>query len=265
MKRVNDLTGKKFGRLVAVERDRSKIESYWLCNCECGTKNKSISTYRLIHGKVKSCGCIREEKYNLVGKVFGRLTVVAKSDKRSKNGDVLWECECECGKKQIYHTRNNLMRGKPYRIVSCGCYRREGLGVVNRDENREDHIIKSLYCKLKIRNKKMGFSNDDIIDKDYFCELIKQPCYYCGLVNGNITYDSENSVWAGNNKKVKKRVSNVVLKHNGIDRVDNSKGYTKTNCVPCCKFCNMAKSNMSIVEFLEWVSRVYNYYVLKHM
>jgi hypothetical protein len=30
----------------------------------------------------------------------------------------------------------------------------------------------------------------------------------------------------------------------GIDRVDNNKGYTVDNCVPCCTLCNRAKSYM---------------------
>lgn len=44
---------------------------------------------------------------------------------------------------------------------------------------------------------------------------------------------------------------------NGIDRVDNSIGYTQENCVPCCAQCNRAKSNLSKDVFLAWVTRVY--------
>lgn len=29
----------------------------------------------------------------------------------------------------------------------------------------------------------------------------------------------------------------------GLDRVDNNKGHTKENCVPCCKECNITKNN----------------------
>ena len=44
--------------------------------------------------------------------------------------------------------------------------------------------------------------------------------------------------------------------YNGIDRVDNSKGYTIDNVVSCCKHCNFAKSEMSVDEFKEWIQRV---------
>jgi hypothetical protein len=45
----------------------------------------------------------------------------------------------------------------------------------------------------------------------------------------------------------------------GIDRVDNSKGYVPGNCVPCCSTCNSAKGELSEIEFLEWVTRIYNH------
>lgn len=42
--------------------------------------------------------------------------------------------------------------------------------------------------------------------------------------------------------------------YNGIDRQDNSIGYKTENCVPCCKFCNLAKSKFTIKEFQEWIN-----------
>jgi hypothetical protein len=48
-------------------------------------------------------------------------------------------------------------------------------------------------------------------------------------------------------------------KYNGLDRVDNNRGYEKDNIVPCCETCNKAKLQMSLGEFLNWIKRVYNY------
>ena len=31
------------------------------------------------------------------------------------------------------------------------------------------------------------------------------------------------------------------------------------NCVPCCKICNIAKRNMTLEEFDEWIKRLYNH------
>jgi hypothetical protein len=36
-------------------------------------------------------------------------------------------------------------------------------------------------------------------------------------------------------------------------------GYTIENVVPCCKRCNQAKSDQSVVDFLAWIRRVYEH------
>lgn len=33
--------------------------------------------------------------------------------------------------------------------------------------------------------------------------------------------------------------------YNGLDRVNNDLPHTLENCVPCCKFCNFAKNNLT--------------------
>lgn len=55
------------------------------------------------------------------------------------------------------------------------------------------------------------------------------------------------------------RLTVLDITDNGIDRVDNSKGYTSDNCVPCCWACNNAKKNNSSSEFLAWVDGVYTF------
>jgi len=51
--------------------------------------------------------------------------------------------------------------------------------------------------------------------------------------------------------------------HNGIDRIDSSKGYTIDNCVSCCTECNYAKHEMSVDEYKSFIQRVYNFLILK--
>lgn len=46
------------------------------------------------------------------------------------------------------------------------------------------------------------------------------------------------------------------LTYNGIDRLDNSKGYTIDNVAACCKVCNRAKNAMSVDEFESWIERL---------
>lgn len=59
-----DLTGQRFGRLVALkksERTDAKRNTWWICQCDCGNI-KEVRTSCLIHGYAKSCGCYNREK-----------------------------------------------------------------------------------------------------------------------------------------------------------------------------------------------------------
>lgn len=59
-------------------------------------------------------------KLDLLGKRFGRLVVVAEAG-RTKYGNVIWECGCDCGRISIIET-SNLSSGD---TKSCGCLQRE--------------------------------------------------------------------------------------------------------------------------------------------
>lgn len=61
---TEDLTGKRFGRLLVIGRDISRLKAhniYWMCQCDCGNK-KSVATCNLLGGNVQSCGCLRIEQ-----------------------------------------------------------------------------------------------------------------------------------------------------------------------------------------------------------
>lgn len=57
MGNFQDLTGKRFGRLVAT---KYLGNSRWECQCDCG-KTTSVVAYSLTTGNTKSCGCYRVE------------------------------------------------------------------------------------------------------------------------------------------------------------------------------------------------------------
>ena len=118
---ADDLTNKVFGRLKVIKRDYSTPKGKpvrWICQCECGNI-KSIAANNLRSGNVLSCGCLRKEKstMNLIGKKFGKLTVIKDSGQRSRNRNIIWDCKCECG-NICQVTTNNL---KQNITMSCGC------------------------------------------------------------------------------------------------------------------------------------------------
>ena len=56
---------------------------------------------------------------DLSGQIFGKWTVLEKTNNRDASGGVLWKCQCECGTiKEV--SGNSLRRGKS---TGCGCVR----------------------------------------------------------------------------------------------------------------------------------------------
>ena len=185
---------------------------------------------------------------------YGRLLVIkhAGKDKRNKH---LWLCQCDCGNKKVV-VADNLSSGKS---KSCGCLKAEFLAKKGNQwglyEDREIALLKVQYSHLKRRNKNMGFV--DVFDFETFTRLSKGSCKYCGLEYSKEIEDRLNE------SKKSKRLSDHILKCNGIDRIDNKKGYVKDNCVSCCKYCNFAKHTMTEDEFYKWIKKVYEYSFLR--
>lgn len=58
---AENLSGQKFNRLTAIDRDASKTKRvYWNCTCECGSFI-SVAACDLKSGHTKSCGCFNQE------------------------------------------------------------------------------------------------------------------------------------------------------------------------------------------------------------
>lgn len=67
-----DITGKHYGRLVAIKRvdnDRNNHKR-WLCKCECGSETIVLEN-DLATGKTRSCGCYYKETRKIAAKTHG--------------------------------------------------------------------------------------------------------------------------------------------------------------------------------------------------
>lgn len=98
--------GDKFGDWEALEYLGNRK---WKCQCSCGTISE-VGTYQLTSGRSKSCGHATGKLKDLVGQVFGELTVIEYA------GDMKWKCKCSCGKEVIVN-RGDLKTGN---TKSCG-------------------------------------------------------------------------------------------------------------------------------------------------
>ena len=123
-----DITGERFGKLVVTgfagygQAGRQRV-ALWECRCDCGNTCK-VEGYLLKSGRRKSCGCIRSTADKMIGKRFGKLTVIAEDlDNHTTLQKVI--CRCDCGREKSIATRD-LKNGK---VKSCGCDRiRPGKG-----------------------------------------------------------------------------------------------------------------------------------------
>lgn len=65
MSKKLNLTGKRFGKLVALKLDDNpnNKRTKWICICDCGNSSV-VLTHQLLSGKTQSCGCKRFESHN---------------------------------------------------------------------------------------------------------------------------------------------------------------------------------------------------------
>ena len=241
---IHDLSNMKFGRWTVLHRSESN-PIYWLCRCECGNE-KFVLRNSLCRGVSRSCGCLMREtarqlrEIDMTGKKFGRVTVLKLHGsiprKGRGGGERTWLCRCECGNEFVVMGKS-LRSGN---TQSCGCLRLERL----RDAIMlpKNQALKSLTVNAAKANA-IRNGREWNIPEEIAIELMLENCFYCGgEPEGNM--------------KGK-------FRYNGLDRVDNSKGYTLDNVVPCCMHCNRAKRTRSLDEFLSWVERVYQHSVLE--
>lgn len=170
-----------------------------------------------------------------VGNTYGKLTVLEfrGTDKRTS----FWLCRCECG--EYITTRGNTLRSK--QVVSCGkckIWSVDPMVPYNR-------LYRTLKNGAKSRNLDMDLSFDD------FLIMIKLNCYLCGSPPSDVRFS-----WT---RRPANRYLDEGVLVNGIDRVDNNKGYTKDNSFPCCEQCNKMKSNLSLETFKNKIRMIYEY------
>ena len=102
---------------------------------ELGRSLKSISG-RMTRLKLK-------RNNDLSGNIYGRLTVIRPTKKRS-GSKIMWECLCTCGSKKLIQT-DSLTGGK---TKSCGCIQRETVAKNGR-ERKSDYLGK-VFGKLTV-------------------------------------------------------------------------------------------------------------------
>lgn len=120
------MLGQKYGRLTIQEiAYKDKKRTYLKVICDCGKENITRAD-GIKNGKIISCGCTRRSKTeDILGSVFGKLTVISFSHVYKGNSFV--NVVCSCGTEKVMRAAS-LLEGKTF---SCGCYRKEEMTGAN--------------------------------------------------------------------------------------------------------------------------------------
>jgi len=232
------------------------------------------------------------KKTDLIGKKFGKLTVIKDMGKNSYR-KYNWLCQCECGNTTVV-TGTSL--NKENGTKSCGCLSKKHFKDLTGQKFNRLNIIKYLG-----KNK----TNNNIYLADCDCgkqtvqegsDMSTGKVRSCGCLKGLLNRNDdalERSIYTSYKSAAKRRGytfslhiedfkviikqpcfycgiehsnhverkytdSVITLDYNGIDRIDNTEGYNINNVTSCCNICNQAKHTMPQDKFIDWVKRISN-------
>lgn len=229
-----DLTGQTFERLTVLKKVNTKNDdqaAYWICKCSCGkVLERPVRSHDLTSGKIKSCGCLRNERVletcgvDLQGQRFGKLIAlerVSSIKERSGQSRTAWLCQCDCGRKVVVKTIN-LRSGD---TQSCGCEN------ISHGEIKIEQFLKDNNISFKAQvafddlvsknNRKLRFDFGVYNNKEELCYLIE----YNGLQHyKSVDYfggeaEYKNRIYNDNLKKdycKKNHIPLIIIKYNEI-------------------------------------------------
>lgn len=166
------------------------------------------------------------------------------NDKKSKDGFTHWckSCIKESQEKNKEHRKEYLReyhkthKKKP-KPLSEEARARKNKRARERSQETPVEIKRAkqrAYAQTpngKFSEKKNDARKRDLcfeLTFEQFMEFWNVPCNYCGTEIETI----------------------------GIDRIDNTLGYTYENCAPCCAICNRMKLCLTREEFLEHIKKI---------
>lgn len=147
--RETDLTGQRFGRLVAQYATGKKTNRYskmWHCRCDCG-EEIDVPEDGLIYGNWKSCGCLKREVWENIPNQLHRIdgTCVEWLEKRKHRSDNT------SGFRGVYHSKNGNYRvtigfkGKRFYIGTYKKYEEAVEARLEAEEQIHDQFVRAYY------------------------------------------------------------------------------------------------------------------------
>lgn len=201
------------------------------------------------------------KRKDFTGLKVGKLTVLRPTKlelnrRRKKTNGVeyeeysqYWWCKCDCGNEREVRDKilNAVLSGKG--VGSCGCGRRKD------SDGDKWPVAFNVVWGTYISHAK-SYNRVFTLTKEDFFKLTNDNCHYCGSAPSSVQ-SSRNKGTKGWSKEA------TYYKYNGVDRVDNSKGYEISNCVTCCETCNRMKLAQDQATFLGHVTKIYNFSIAR--
>lgn len=176
-----------------------------------------------------------EKTSPLIGKTFGRLTIIKREGRTENNKDTLVTVKCTCGGVKEHVKLHALKQCKPKTCGKCITSVEAGvLGAIAGKHQRkyqddDTHIRNKFYREAKKAAAKS--EREFSLTLEEYCKLTTTPCFHTGdLPTLKVT-----------------RWGQIGL--HGLDRIDNGKGYTFENVLPASTLANMLRGSVSIQTF----------------
>lgn len=180
---------------------------------------------------------------DLQGKIIGNLTVLEYMyciPKPNQSARWLWKCVCNCG-SVVYIRTTSLTKTNPQTSCKkCADKRSSSLNILPGYASIKNRVLRRYKRGAKLRGYEFALTTEQ------FNALLFQDCFYCG--SSPVTYLEDKSYYNGLEP----------LKRNGIDRLDNTKGYLTNNVVTCCSKCNTLKMDLPFDEFKSWIDKIHS-------
>ena len=154
-------------------------------------------------------------------------------------------------KSKIYYAKNKepgAARNKAYREKH-----REKLSAYTREWRKQNPDYK--------KNPQQRAYNKEYEYKRYHCSKGRFRAYKTEAkarnYNFNLTFEQFESFWQKPCTYCGSHIKEI-----GLDRINNEQGYNIENVTPCCWLCNSRKRAMPLQEWIDWLDRLSERYML---
>lgn len=193
-----------------------------------GYKSKTTKTCKTCRENNKKQDVLRDNKHR---NAVARKNAAKPENKAVKQAWIEQNPDKVLHKDRKHKAKMMLENAEEYKEtnrVRAAEYRQSNPEKMREANNKKKTSQNDAYmiCKNSASSKNLSFE----YTKEYYFELIKHPCTYCGTIDER--------------------------GFNGVDRLDCKKGYTLENGVSCCTMCNLMKASLSVCVFKKRIEHM---------